>query len=117
MQNYNKDLREASVWKRILLEFLDFLRFKVDNDLLTAADVESVARAVEETLPVYATADDLARFYGQPRTNVSSLINRKMLDKPVRRVYYRFNVFRRLVPEKWKCSTQGAHGQALATKA
>ena len=87
--------------KKILSEFLGFLQYKVDNDLLTMEEVESIARVIEENLTVMGTADDFARFYGQSRTNVSSAIDRRMLAKPVRRVFYNFNIFNRIVPDKW----------------
>lgn len=91
-----------NIGKTILSEFLDYLQYKVKNDLLTMEEVESLARIVEENLPLQGTVDDLARFYNKPRTNISSIIHRRMLDKPVRRVYYRFDKFRRIVPDKWK---------------
>lgn len=97
-----------NIGKRVLSEFLSFLKYKVDNDLLTMEEVESMARVVEENLHVLGTADDLARFYGQPRTNVSSVINRGMIEKPRRRVYYSFNAFRKIVPPKWRCHTKDA---------
>lgn len=88
--------------KSTLSEFLSFLKYKVDNDLLTMEEVESLAHTIEEGLTVRGTTDDLANFYGQPKTNISSLISRKMVKKPVRRVYYSFKAFRKIVPEKWK---------------
>ena len=94
---------QDKVGKRIVLEFLSFLQYKVENDLLTMEEIDAVARILQEDLNVIGTADDFARFYKQPRTNISSVINRRMMDKPVRRVYYRFNSFRRIIPDKWKC--------------
>ena len=89
--------------KIVLKEFLDYMKYKVDNDLLTMEEMESMARAIENDMTLLGTADDFARFYDQPRTNVSSVINRKMMQKPVRKVYYSFNAFRKIVPDKWKC--------------
>ena len=94
-----------NVGKRILSEFLSYLKYKVDNDLLTMEEVESISKAIEENLTVLSTADDFARFYGQSRTNISSIINRKMMDKPIRRVYYSFKAFRKIIPEKWRNHT------------
>ena len=93
---------QENIGKRILSEFLAYLKYKVDNDLLTMGEVESMAKAVEENISLLGTADDLARFYGQSRTNISSVINRRMLSKPIRRVYYSFNAFRKIIPEMWK---------------
>ena len=91
-----------NVGKRVLSEFLSFLKYKVDNDLLTMEEVESMARAIEENLTILGTADDFARFYGKPRTNISSAIHNGMLEKPVRRVFYSFKAFRKIVPRSWK---------------
>lgn len=102
MQKYDNLRKDASAGKIILLEFLDFLRFKISNDLLTMEEVEGMARMVEESLPMVGTSEDFARFYNQPKTNVTSMINRRMVQKPVRRVLYSFNVFRRLVPASWR---------------
>ena len=93
---------QENVGKKILSEFLSFLKYKVDNDLLTMAEIESICRAIEENMTVLGTADDFARFYGQSRTNVSSVINRRMFDRPIRKVFYSFKAFRKIVPDKWK---------------
>ena len=86
----------------MLLEFLDFLKYKIENDLLTMEEVESLARTIEGGLSVRGTMDDLATYYNQPKTNISSLINRKMVKKPVRRVYYSFKAFRKIIPPSWR---------------
>ena len=65
-------------------------------------DIDPIARAIKQDLKIVATIDDLAAFYGQPNGNVRSLINRRMIQKPQRRVYYSFNAFSKIVPEKWK---------------
>ena len=104
MQNYNKESKDCPVGKKIVLEFLDFLSYKVRSDSLTMEEVESMARAIEENITLLGTADDFARFYDKPRTNISSTINRSMVEKPVRRVFYSFKAFRKIVPGKWKMS-------------
>ncbi len=88
--------------KRVLSEFLSFLKYKVDNDLLTMDEVESIAHTIEEGLILRGTVDDLSKFYDQPKTNISSLINRRLVAKPLRRVFYSFNAFRKIVPESWR---------------
>lgn len=92
MNEYNN---ESS--KRVVLEFLDFLRYKVENDLLTMGEVESLAKAIGERVLLIGTIDDFARFYDQSNTNVSSVIKRRMIPKPVRRVFYPFNAFSKIV--------------------
>ena len=88
--------------KQILSEFLSFLKFKIDNDLLTMEEVDSLAHTIEEGLTIRGTVDDLSKFYDQPKTNISSLINRRLVAKPLRRVFYSFNAFRKIVPESWR---------------
>lgn len=90
------------VAKKLVIEFLDFLKYKVENDLLSMADIDSIARAIKQYLQVVAISDDLAAFYGQSNGNVRSLISRRMIQKPQRRVYYSFNAFSKIVPDKWK---------------
>lgn len=88
--------------KDVILEFLSFLEYKIDNDALTMEELQEMARVVAERLPLQGTADDFAKFYGQSRSNVSMVINRKVFDKPKRRVYYSFNEFSKKVPKSWK---------------
>lgn len=90
------------VAKILVLEFLDFLKYKVENDLLSMGDIDSMVRVIKQDLSIVATIDDLATFYGQPNVNVRALISRRMIQKPQRRVYYSFNAFSKIVPEKWK---------------
>ena len=94
--------KRPEVTKRIVLEFLDFLKYKVENDLLAMEDIDSIASAIKENLKIVGTLDDLSTFYGQSKTNVSPVIKRRMIQKPQRRVYYSFNAFSKIVPEKWK---------------
>lgn len=108
---------QKNVCKKIVLEFLAFLRYKVQNDLMTMDEIESLAKMLEESLIVIGTVDDLARFYNQPRTNVSSTINRRMLEKPLRKVFYSFNAFRKIVPASWRWHKETADIQHSKEKA
>lgn len=87
--------------KQILLEFLAFLQFKVENDLLTMEEIQSFINTLDANITVLGTIDDFAAFYNQSRTNISSVIHRRMIEKPVRKVYYSFKAFRKIVPERW----------------
>ena len=86
---------ETNFAKEIILEFLDYLRYKVENDRLSMHDTESIAKTLEAHLDLVGTADDFARFYGKTKTNVTTVIDRKFLPKPTRIVAYKFNDFRR----------------------
>lgn len=101
MQIYNNMPKEQSVGKKIALEFLDFIRFKIENDSLTLDEVESIARTLESGLDLTGTADDFARFYGKSKTNVTTVIDRRMLPKPRRLVVHSFNAFRKAIPKGW----------------
>ena len=109
-------MSNVNTFKDIVLEFLSFLHFKVNNDLLTMEEIESMARVMEENLTVVGTAEDLSRFYNQPRTNISSVLHRKVLAKPVRKVYYSFNAFRKVVPSKWRYHSKVIDSQSNPMK-
>ena len=104
---YENNQKDKNVAKKIILEFLDYLRYKVESDKLTMEETRSIARVIDEGLTLSGTADDFAEFYGQSRDNVKVVISRKLLDKPRRRVFYRFNTFRRVIPESWRDRHRG----------
>ena len=93
--------KEQNLGKRIVLEFLDFIRYKIENDSLTLEEADSIARTLESGLDLTGTADDFARFYGKTKTNITTVIDRKMLPKPRRLVIHSFNAFRKVVPSSW----------------
>ena len=92
---------ESSIFKRIIIEFLDYLKFKVESDSLTMEDTEAIARTFEDNLDITGTADDFARFYGKTKTNITTVIDRNFLPKPKRLVSYRFKDFRKARPKCW----------------
>lgn len=90
--------------KHNLSEIIGFIKYKVDNDLCTPEEIEAVSKMAMENLKLYGTIEDLAKFYEVPESKVRNTINRKMIEKPKRRVYYRFLSFMKIVPNKWKKS-------------
>lgn len=90
--------------KNNLSELIGYIKYKIDNDLCTPEEIESVSKMVIENLELYGTIEDMAKFYGVQESKVRNTINRKMLEKPKRRVYYRFLSFMKIVPEKWRKS-------------
>lgn len=90
--------------KHNLSEIIGYIKYKVDNDLCTPEEIESVSKMAMENLKLYGTIEDLAKFYEVPESKVRNTINRKMIEKPKRRVYYRFLSFMKIVPNKWKKS-------------
>lgn len=88
--------------KRLLIETLDFWKYKLDNNLCTPEEITSFSKMVTENLDVLGTVEDLAKHFGVSEGNVRTVINRKVFGKPKRRVYYRFLEFLKVVPEKWR---------------
>lgn len=90
--------------KNNLSELIGYIKYKVDNDLCTPEEIESVSKMAMENLELYGTIEDMAKFYGVQESKVRNTINRKMVEKPKRRVYYRFLSFMKIVPDKWRNS-------------
>ena len=91
--------------KHILLNILDFLRYKVDNDQCTAEELRKFSDIATKELNTSATIDELSDFYGQSRSNVSNVISRRPIPKdkkPKRRIYYNFAWFNSIIPDSWK---------------
>lgn len=97
--------KDSSFGKRLLSSFLGFLKDKVDNDLLTVDEEQALIRIIERDLPLSGTSDDFARYFNQSPGNVRSVINRRMMSKPKRRVMYDFLDFCRSAPRKWFTNT------------
>lgn len=94
-QNYKNNLN-------LLSEFLGYLKYKVDNNLLTLDEVQGLQRLFFEGVPLSGSAEDIADYYHRTPQDVRNVIHRKMLSKPVRKVHYSFQEFQKIVPEKWK---------------
>ena len=86
-----------------LADLLEFAAKRARNGQMTLGEVNSLCDAVLEHSDVMASVQELAEHYGQSEHNVRCVINRKMMSKPVRKVYYSFNKFSKVVPKKWKC--------------
>lgn len=87
--------------KQIILEFIDFIRYKIVSDSLTLEEADSIAKTLENSLNLTGTAEDFSKFYGKTKTNVTTVIDRKMLSKPRRLVMHSFNEFRKSIPPSW----------------
>jgi hypothetical protein len=94
---------QKNIAKELLLEFLAFLEDKIKNDELLAEEYESIAKTIEENIPLYGTADDLANFYGKTKDAVWGIIKRNVVEKPRRNiVLHSFRAFSRKVPSSWR---------------
>lgn len=87
--------------KKVILDVLDYLKYQVENDKCTAAELRSLSDNTASRLEVDATIKDLAQFYGKTENDVSTVISRR-LSKPKRRVLYNFAWFSKVVPNTWK---------------
>lgn len=95
MDKHENAMREA------LSEFLGILQYKVSHGVMTVDDVRAILTAIEAGGGVSATISDLAGFFRTSEVNVRSVIKRRLVGKPMRRVYYDFGKFRQAVPRKW----------------
>ena len=102
MQNYENKPEVANPFKEFVLEVLDILRYKLENDCLSVSDWEALARIIGERLPLLGSLDELSDYFGQSKNNVKVVINRKMIAKPVRRILYPFTEFIKVLPASWK---------------
>ena len=80
---------------------LDFWKYKLNHNACTMEEIESLSKAMQKELNVLGTAEDFAKFCEQSENNVRKVINRKVVDKPKRRVYYKFLSFIKNIPDKW----------------
>ena len=93
---------QTNFWKDTILEFLDFIRIKIENGDLTLSEWEDIAKTIGSEVGLKGTVDDFARFYGKTKTNVTTVIDRKMLPRPERCLLHSFNEFRKVIPSSWR---------------
>ena len=89
--------------KQILSEILDFYKYKVDNNLCTPEEIDAASKLLQENMEIYGTLDDFSTFYGKSKDAVSSVIKRRMFEKPKRNVVlYPFRAFQKIIPNSWR---------------
>lgn len=94
-------MKDNALIRKVLCEFLGFLQYKVMHGEFTLEEEQSLLSMLTG-VPLVATADDLAGYYGRSPEAVRAVVSRKMMTKPKRRVLYSFNEFQRVAPDKWK---------------
>lgn len=88
--------------KQYVSEILGMYKYKVDNNLCTIDEINSLARMFMENDPTLgASIADLAKFYNKPEVNIRATISRKLIAKPKRVILYPFMKFAKIVPDKW----------------
>lgn len=95
----------GDILSNLVIEFLDFLKYKIQNKKLTFKELEELHSLLIDSLDPYSTIDDLAEYYHKDKARIRTEIARKMLSKPTRRVYYNFKDFSNIVPPTWKHQT------------
>lgn len=91
--------------KTLLLEILDFLKYKVDTDQCTPEEIRKFSDIAIEQLDTLATTQEIADFYGQKVENVHNVLKRRPIPKdkqPKRRIYFSFNLFASWKPKSWQ---------------
>lgn len=101
MQSYNNSSSGQAISKKILLNAIDFLRYKVEHDSLTVGEAERLMRFFCEGLDLKGTADEFARFYGKSKNNVRVVLCRKTDATPIRSVLYPFTKLLKAIPSRW----------------
>lgn len=92
-------------FKNVLLDILDFLRYKVETDQCTAEEIRKFSDIATEQLDTLATTKEIADFYGESESNVRNVLARRYIakeQKPKRKVYFSFNLFSKIKPQSWK---------------
>lgn len=87
--------------KRILLEVLDFYRYKIVNDQCTESDMKSAFDLISNKTTSDATISYIARYYNQSESNVRNVISRHYIGKPKRKILYDFMKIVKVVPSSW----------------
>lgn len=91
--------------KDLLLEIIDFLKYKVVTNQCTAEEIRKFSDIAIEQLDTIATTQEIANFYGQSIDNVHNVLKRRPIPKdklPKRKVYFSFNLFASRKPKSWK---------------
>lgn len=86
--------------KQLLLDTLDFYKYKLNENLCTPREIDSLAKMAAENLEIEGTADDFAQFFGKSKDAVWGIIKRNVSKKPRRNVVlYSFQEFLKKTPK------------------
>ena len=96
--------------KQYLHELLDYTSYRLDHGC-TNSEADSLARVLEQALDLEGGIKDFADYFGVSESNVRTVISRKLIDKPKRRVYYPFQAFLKVVPPSWIRKRRGGLGK------
>ena len=86
--------------KELINMTLDFYKYKVNSDSCTMEELKQVSEWLQKGVNTIGTVEDFSKFLDIPESHVRNIISRRVLDKPKRRVYYRFIPFIKSVSDK-----------------
>lgn len=89
--------------KKTLLNIIDFLRYQIENDQCTLAEMKSIHNLIVNNLDIDASTKEIADFYGESESNVRNVVSRHYSrdKKAKRKVYYNFAWVSSVIPKKW----------------
>lgn len=86
--------------KELIRETLDFYKYKLDHGC-SMQDINTAAKWIAENVDAIGSVEDFAKFMGKSERDVRTVLSRKVIDKPKRRVFYHFIPFIKNVQSKW----------------
>ena len=86
--------------KELINITLDFYKYKVNSDSCTMEELKQVSEWLQKGVNTIGTVEDFSKFLDIPESHVRNIISRRVLDKPKRRIYYRFIPFIKSVSDK-----------------
>lgn len=92
--------------KFILIEILDYLKYKLLNDDCTPEEIRSFANMAEDNLHINTTTAHIAERYHQSRSNVRNVLSRKTMPKAKWVKLYDYMKFMKNMPKRWKTPQQ-----------
>lgn len=89
--------------KQTLLNIIDFLRYQIENDQCTLAEMKSIHNLIVNNLDIDASTKEIADFYGESESNVRNVVSRHYSKdkKAKRKVYYNFAWVSSVIPKNW----------------
>lgn len=88
--------------RKVLCDCLGMVERKIKNGTVTIGDVRAMFDALNSGVGIDASVKEIAGYYGKSEVNVRSVIKRKLISKPKRKVYYNFSELCRKVPNSWR---------------
>lgn len=95
---------DEDVLKRELLELIAFAYRRVKKDKCTTSEMKSILDTLSNHMAIWASPEDLSRFYGQSESNVRNVLARNYVpSEKVRRkaTEYDFGFFKKIMPRSW----------------